>query len=140
MAEAPAKARIRMVLSVIESAEAVAEILVGQEGHGSAVGRPAFLEVGRRDEQGGDNAGGHEEDAHDHGGGGEQAPGVAYAGVEVFRLDQRHDGDAGLEAREAEGQAGKEQRRDADDGEQAPMLSEDGVFPVEHQVGLQQST
>ena len=58
--------------------------------------------------------------------------------VEIFALDQRHNGDAGLEAREAQCQAGKEQRRDADDREQASMLKEDGVFPVEHQVGLQE--
>jgi hypothetical protein len=94
---------------VIQSTEAVAEISVGQVGHSSAVGRAAFLEVGRRNQQGGDNTGAYEEDAHDLGRGREQALGVAYAGVEVFRLDQRHDGDAGLEAREAEGQARKEQ-------------------------------
>ena len=111
---------------------------MGQVGHGSAVGRAAFLEVGRRNEQGGDDAGGHEEDAHDHRRGLEQAPGIADAGLEVFTIDQRHDGDAGLEAREAEGQPGKKQHRDADDGEQASVLSEDGAFPVEHQVGVQE--
>jgi hypothetical protein len=53
----------------------------------------------------------------------------------IFALDQRHDGDAGLEAREAEGKPGKEQQRDADDGEQAAVLREDRLFPVEEKLG-----
>ena len=125
---------------VIESAEAVAEILVGQEGHGSAVGWTAFFEIGRRDEQGGDNAGGHEEDAHDHGGGLEQTPGVADADVEV--VSHSISGMTATPVSKPErpsARRGKSSDRDADDREQASMLDEYGVFPAEHQVGLQKN-
>ena len=66
-----------MVDGVVDGAEAVAEVLVRQVGQRPAVGRAAGLELGRRDQQRGDEAAGDQEDAHDHGGRGQQPPGAA---------------------------------------------------------------
>ena len=58
--------------------------------------------------------------------------------VEIVAFDKRHDGHACFESREAEGKTGEEQAGEADDGEQAAVLSEEGAFPVQNQTGLLQ--
>ena len=82
---------------------------MSQVSHGSAVGRPSFFKGDRGNEERGDEAGGHEKNAHDDRGGREQPAGVADAELKiVVALDQRHHGNAGFEAGKPEGETGKE--------------------------------
>ena len=81
---------------------------------------PPGWNSGLRDQQGGDEAGGDQEDAHDHRGGGEQPPGAADParrvglGVAGVALHLRHHRDPGLEPGQAERELGEDQQRDAD--------------------------
>ena len=102
---------------VVRRAEDVAGVVMGEPGHGAAIGVAAFCEGLCRDEDSGDDAGEDEEDAHDGGCGDEQAAGVADAVFQRICLDERHDGDAGFEAGETEGELGEEQKGD---GEHSP--------------------
>ncbi len=123
---------------VVDAAEGVAEVLVGQVGERASVGLAALLEGFLRDQQGGDEAGGDQEHAHDQRGGGEQLAGAAdpagrlLLGVVRVALDVRHDGDAGLEAGEAEGEFGEGHQGDADHGDDVAVLGGERVRPVGH--------
>ena len=123
---------------VIDGAEAVPEVFVGQESQGAAVGRAAGLEVLRRDQDHRGEAGRNEEGAHDDGGGCQQPPGTldpAYRllfGVTRASLNLRHHGHAGLEAGQAKGQLGEDQQGDPDHHERAPVLGGQGNPPVAH--------
>ena len=82
---------------------------MGEVGHGAAVGGAVFCEELGLDEERGDDAGEHEEDAHDDGSGHEELAGVADALADVVAGDEGHDGDTGFEAGEAEGELWEEQ-------------------------------
>ena len=83
---------------VVNGAEDIAQVVMGEEGHRPAICRPSFLEIGSWNEQRGHKARRHQEDAHNDGCGREQAPGIEDSFLDVFRLDERHDRDARLEA------------------------------------------
>ena len=96
---------------VVDGAEAVAEVVVGQVGQRAAVGLAARLELLVRDEQRGDEAAGRS-------GSTLMISAAVVSSLRVLRmrpvgllgrvgrvaLDQRHDRDAGLEAGQAERQ------------------------------------
>ena len=71
---------------------------------------------------------GDQEGAHDDGGGGEQAAGAPDAARRVFlgvvgrALDLGHDGDAGFEAGQAQGQFREDQQGDTDDHQRVSVL------------------
>ena len=54
----------------------------------------------------------------------------------VVTLNQRHDGHAGFEAGEAQGEPGKEQARQPDDGKQAAVLGEESALPIHKKMRL----
>ena len=109
---------------------------MGQVRQCAAVGLAARLELLLRDQQGGDEAGGDQEDAHDHGGGGQQLLGAAdpagrpLLGVVRVALDVRHHRDAGLEAGQAERQLREDEQRDADHQRGVAVLGGQRVRPV----------
>jgi hypothetical protein len=88
---------------------------MGQVGQRPPIGRSTRLELGRRDEQGGDDTTGDQENAHDHSGSGEQISCATDPADWMLRsviwaaIDVRHHRDAGLEARETECQFGEDQ-------------------------------
>lgn len=121
---------------VVDRAEEVSEVLVRQVRECAAVGLAARLELLLRDEHGGDEAGGDQEHAHDHRGGGQQflrvpdTAGGLLLGVVEVAFDVRHDRDAGLEAGQAKGQLREDQQRDADHGDDVAVLGGQGAGPV----------
>ena len=110
-------------------AEGLAEILVGEIGERAAVGLAAFGERFRRNQHRRDDAAADEQDAHDQRGGRQQLLGVAdpsrrlVFGVVGIPLDERHDGDARLESREAERELRKEQHRDEHHRHEAAVMA-----------------
>ena len=107
-----------------------------EKGQGAARSLPALFELLVRDQQGGDETGGHEEAAHDQRGGGEEFLGVANASVRVPRrvsrvtLDQRHHRHAGLEPGEPERQPGEDEEGDRHHHDGAAMLGEERFPPI----------
>ena len=93
---------------VVGGPEPVTELGVGEIGQGPAVGLSPVLELLRRDQDGGDEAGGEQVHAHDQRRGGQQLAGVGDPRCQaLFRSltvggDQRHHGHAGLEPGQAQ--------------------------------------
>ncbi len=132
---------------VVERSEALTEVLVCQIGQRPALRFIAVHERGCGDKQGGHEARGDEEPAHDQGGRGEQLPGAGDAAFGVLFgvvrpvLDLGHDDDAGFEPGQAQRQSREDQEGDADhrqgvavlDGQQGPPvldgLRRDGDLP-----------
>src|SRR6476659_1013263 len=101
--------------AIVDAAEGVSEVLMGEVGQCPPVSRPTRLELGRRDQQGRDETAGDQENTHDCGGRGQKMFGAANATDRMLgsvvgpTVDVRHDGDTCLEAGEAERKLGKDQ-------------------------------
>jgi len=97
-------------------------------------------ELLRGDQQRRDQAAGDQEDAHDQRGDEQQPTRVPDAalgtlpGIRGVSLDQRHDGHAGLEAGEAQGQLGEQEQGDADHHQRITVRPEQPALPFAQHV------
>ena len=113
-----------------------------EERERAAVGLPAGPEFLRGDEQGRHQRARDQKRAHDQRRRQQQAVGGAdfplgFARVVLLlALDERHHGDAGLEARETQRQLREKQQRDHDHLPYAAVLGEQEVLPVNDDVRL----
>jgi hypothetical protein len=88
----------------------------------------AGLELLRRDQDRGDEAGGEQQHRHDRGGHRQQPagtgdpPGQPFSGRAFAVCHLRHDQHAGLESGQAQGQLGEGDQRDADHRQRAGVL------------------
>ena len=101
----------------------------------AAVRVAARLECLRRNQERGDEAAADQHDAHDQRRRPKQLlgvpdpPGRLFVGVGRVAADERHDRDAGLEPREAEGELRKEEQRHGPDQDRIAMLLEERRAP-----------
>ena len=117
---------------------------MGQEGDGAPGGLAALLVVRGRDEQRGDEARQQQHHAHDRGRGQQQLPGVGHAAprravrarvvapVRLAAVDERHDGDARLEAAQAQRELREDEERARDHQREVALRGERGA-PVREQ-------
>jgi len=115
---------------------------MGQEGQGAAAGLAAFLELLVRDEHGGREAAGDQEAAHDQRRGRQQLAGVGDPAPRVLgrvvgaATDQGHQGDPGLEPRQAQSQFREDEQGHRDHGQGAAVTGGQQLLPVHNQVGV----
>ena len=115
---------------------------MSKEGKRAAAGAAALLERLGRDQHRGHERGGEQVDAHDEGGHGEQAPGVADAGPQALfpgravGLDQRHHADARLEPTQPEDQQREGERGCLQDPDGIPAGGDQPVLPAVQEPGI----
>src|SRR5215208_5302064 len=121
---------------VVGCTEGFAEVVVGEVGERPPAGASPLLELPGRDEQGGNEAGGDEIEAHYQGRNGQHLARVADApfwahGI-VFRVAayERHHAHPSLEAREPQGQPRKHEQRHPDHDQRVAVVGGQGALPV----------
>ncbi len=120
------------------------KLFVRDIGQRTTVGLTSRLERRRWNEQRRDEAAANQHHAHDHRGRRQQLLAVADAADGMLRrivliaLDERHHGDASLEARKAERQLRKQQQHEGDGLHRAPVKRPDRFGPPAQSLGVAQ--